>query len=66
MITADFAIRDEGTIVLFLALTDAAKEWWEENCQGGMNARGIAHADHRCAQPIVEGIADAGFEIERI
>jgi len=66
MITADFAIRDEGTIVLFLALTQPAKDWWEENCQGGMSACGHAHADHRCAQPIVDGIVDAGFEIEVI
>ena len=29
----EFDIRNEGSLVLFTPLDDAAKEWWEENVE---------------------------------
>lgn len=63
MSSIDFSVRDEGTIVLFLAESNAAKEWWDENVQDGMSYAGHSVVDHRMAGPILDGLFAEGFEV---
>jgi len=52
-----FNIINEGTIVLFEPLTDAARTWWSSNVDPECMTFGKAYAvEHRYAQDIVEGI----------
>jgi len=64
---ADIRIQNEGTIFLFIPLSDSAKAWWEESCQeGSCDNRFVKYVDHRYAHDIIDGLVEAGFEIEGI
>ena len=64
---ADFKIEDQGTIVLFTELTEAAAEWVEANVELEdwqlIGDRSFA-ADHRPAQQLIDGIREARFVVE--
>ncbi len=61
----DFLIEDQGSIVLFQPMSDAAKEWFSENVQSeGWQWMGPRLAvDHRPAQHLLEGIEAEGFTV---
>jgi len=63
---ADIRIQNEGTIFLFIPLSDDAKAWWETHVEEGMTYCGAHVADHRPAAAIIDGLVEAGFEIEGI
>jgi hypothetical protein len=59
----DFKVRDEGTIVLFQAVTADARAWWADNVEDGMTFGGACVVEHRYADAIISGIVDAGFVV---
>jgi hypothetical protein len=63
---ADFRINDQGTIVLFTPISDAAREWVDENvASDSWQWFGPQLCvDHRMAGDLLDGIVAAGFEIE--
>ena len=55
-----FKIINEGSIVLFEPLTDAARDWWAGNVDPDAITMGQAYVvEHRYAGDIVEGIKAA-------
>ena len=61
----DFLIADHGSIVWLAPVTDAARQWLEDNAtyepwqwQGG-----ALSIDHRAAQDLIAAIKAAGFDI---
>lgn len=65
--TTDFTVTDEGTIVLLVAETDAAKAWGAENLPASterMRWGNAAVIEHRYAQDIIEGIQNDGLTVE--
>lgn len=60
---ADVTIINEGTIFLFDVESDEAQEWWAEHVQEGMTYCGKHVVEHRCAASIIDGLAEAGFEL---
>jgi hypothetical protein len=65
MTTLNFSIRDEGSLVLFTPLDEAATEWWNENVEAGHIFGSSFVVESRYAQDIYNGICDAGSEITR-
>jgi hypothetical protein len=63
---ADVNIQNEGTIFLFDCLSDEAVEWWDEHVEEGMTYCGWRVVEHRMAPAIIDGLVEAGFEIEGI
>lgn len=63
---ADFAIHNEGSVFLFVPLTEAAIEFTEETIQPEpWQYFGPAFAvDHRYAYDLAERLQDDGFEID--
>ena len=60
----DFAIRDEGSIKLVVPLTDAAREWLEQNVQEDALYFGTGLAvEHRFLDPLVDGLKRDGFRV---
>ena len=55
----EFDIRNEGSLVLFTPLDDAAKEWWEENVESAQTFGPAYVVEHRYASGIIEGISAA-------
>jgi len=62
----DVRIQNEGTILLFEPVSDEAIEWWETHVEEGMTYCGMHVVDHRPAAAIIDGLTDAGFELEGI
>jgi hypothetical protein len=64
--TPDVLVRDEGTVWVFNPLTAAAKEWFDENVQSEpYQWLGTSLVvDHGLALGLVQGILDAGLEID--
>ena len=59
---ADFVIHNEGTILLFRPLTDAAREWLKANVQEDAQWFGGALVvEHRYAGDLAVGLIKAGF-----
>ena len=55
-----FKIMNEGSIVLFEPLTDAARGWWTDNVDPEAQTMGQAYVvEHRYAPDIIEGIKTA-------
>tara|TARA_Y100001951_G_scaffold58355_1_gene46369 strand:- start:92 stop:250 length:159 start_codon:yes stop_codon:yes gene_type:complete len=51
---------NEGSIVLFEPLTDAARGWWTDNVDPEAQTMGQAYVvEHRYAPDIIEGIKTA-------
>jgi len=63
---ADIIIRNEGTLFLFTPISDEATEWWDEHVQEGMTFSRSYVVEHRFAPAIIDGLVEAGFEIEGI
>lgn len=61
----DFTINDQGSVVMFTPLTDAATAWVDENVAlEGWQWLGNSFAvDHRIAQALVDGIEAEGFTV---
>ncbi len=58
----DFKIQNEGSILLFRPLTDAACEWLKENVQEGAQWFGDALVvEHRYAGDLAVGMVNAGL-----
>jgi len=62
----DVHVYNQGTVIGFMPMSEAANEWFADNVQaenwqwlGGMLA-----VDHRYASDLIEGIKEAGLEIE--
>ena len=62
----DIRIQNEGSIFLFEPVSDEAIEWWESHVEEGMTYCGKHVVDHRPAGHIIEGLIEAGFNIEGI
>jgi hypothetical protein len=59
---ADFVIQNDGTILLFRPLTDAAREWLEANVQEDAQWFGGALVvEHRYAGALAVALIEAGF-----
>jgi len=55
-----FKIINEGSIILFEPLTDAARTWWSSNVNPDAMTMGQAYVvEHRYAPDIIEGIKAA-------
>ena len=53
----NFDINDQGTLVLFTPLDDAATQWWNENVGAGQTFGNSFVVEHRYAQDIYNGIS---------
>ena len=68
METKDIGVRDEGSIVVFYAYSDAGRAWMDENIQ----AESYMHmgpglcADRRPACSIIEGMRGDGLVVGEI
>ena len=62
---SDFQIADHGTIISIRPLSEAARQWVEENvvAEPWQWLNGALCAEPRFARDLVEEIAAAGFEI---
>jgi hypothetical protein len=63
--TPDVLIENEGTIVMFQPVTDAARDWFSVNVQTeGWQWFGTRLAvDHRMAGSLIEGLLSEGFNL---
>ena len=61
----DFSVTDCGAIVIVTPLSPEAREWGDENVNvPDWSWYGLGFGvDHRMAGDLIEGIADAGFEV---
>lgn len=63
--TPDVWVRNEGTVVQFLPLSDAAREWIDQNVQSEdwqWMGRSLV-VDHRYAGNLIEGMQGAGLVV---
>ena len=63
----DFQISDHGTVITIRPLSEAARQWLDENvvAEPWQWLDGALCAEHRFARDLVDEIAAAGFEISR-
>lgn len=63
--TTDVIVTNHGSIFSFQPLTQAAKDWFEENVQIEDYQRlgGSICVEHRYARDLAQGIIDAGLEV---
>ncbi len=61
----DFLIADHGSIILITPVSEAARQWLDENVvsEPWQWLDGALCAEHRFAGDLVDEIAAAGFEI---
>lgn len=59
----DIEITDHGTIATFALLTEAAVDWWAENVES-VDWCDSTLVGHRCVNPILFGLAEAGLTFE--
>lgn len=61
----DIEIIDDGSIMLFLPLTDVAKEWIKDNVnpESQWFGRGLA-VERRHAHDLIRGMQEAGLTVE--
>lgn len=60
----DFILQDHGSISLLTPITEAAREWVAEHLPEDAPIFGLSFAiEHRCVEPILHGIADAGLTV---
>ena len=62
----DITIINEGSLVGFQLNTLAARQWFEENvgAEGWQWMGTTLWVDHRYANAIADGVAEAGLELE--
>ena len=63
----DFCIADHGSVFLIRPVSEAARQWLDENivAEPWQWFAGSLAVDHRFARDIVAQITDAGFETSR-
>jgi hypothetical protein len=64
--THDVLINDQGSIVLLQPLTAEAIDWFDEHLaaiEPWQRLGDSVAVDHRCAQDIVDGLAQDGFAV---
>ncbi len=62
---ADVTVQNEGTIFLFIANTEAAREWIRENVQDDATYfAGSLVVEHRYAAELERGMADDGLTLD--
>jgi hypothetical protein len=61
---SDFLIADHGSIVTIAPISDAAKEWLDENVvsEPWQWLGGALCVGHRCAGDLIDAIEIAGFD----
>jgi hypothetical protein len=62
--TVDVTVTNHGTIFTFALHTEAAREWWTEHVEDGMEFAGNKVVEHRFAQDIAEGMQEGGLVVE--
>ena len=64
---SDFQIADQGSILLFRPLTEAARQWLDENvvAEPWQWVQGALCVEARFALDLIIEIEEAGFEITR-
>ena len=66
--STDFAVNNQGSIFLLMALSDNAKAWVEANLPEDRQTFGLntTVVEHRYILSIIEGIQAEGMSIENI
>jgi hypothetical protein len=62
---ADIRVINDGTLIGFRMLTEAARNWVDDNVQSeGWQWLGTTlYVDHRMAGGLIDGMIDAGFAL---
>jgi hypothetical protein len=60
----DFLIADHGSIITIAPVSEAARDWIDENVtsEPWQSQGGALCVDHRYAGNLIKGIADEGFD----
>lgn len=61
--SAEVLLRDEGTIILFIPMTEEALSWLEENTVDGPWFSGALAVERRYAPDLAAGMEGAGFSL---
>ncbi len=63
----DFTIADHGSVFLIRPVSEAARQWLDENAvaEPWQWLGGALAVDHRFARNIIAELTDAGFKISR-
>lgn len=61
----DFKIIDQGSLVGFMPLNEAAERWWEENVASeDFQWMGpVCYCEHRSASALIGALRENGFEL---
>lgn len=61
----DIEIINQGSLIGFNLISDAAREWFADNveAEGYQWMGNVLYVDHRFADAIIEGVRDAGLTI---
>lgn len=64
---SDFHIADHGSIITIRPVSEAARQWLDENvvAEPWQWLGGALCVDPRCARDLIDEITAAGFEISR-
>lgn len=63
--TVDVMVRNEGSLVLFFPITEAARTWIDENVQEDAQWFGTALVvEHRYAGDLAQGMVNDGINVE--
>lgn len=62
----DVRMENHGTVVMLRPLTDAGRDWIEENvhAEGWQWFGGALACEPRMVEPVLQGMADAGLTVE--
>jgi hypothetical protein len=62
----DVHVLDQGSMVIFVPLSEAAQNWFKENVssESWQWVNGGLCVDHRYARDLIEGLVSAGMELE--
>jgi hypothetical protein len=63
----DFLIADHGSIITIAPVSEAARQWLDENVasEPWQWLGGALSVEHRCASDLMDAIEAAGFDISR-
>jgi hypothetical protein len=63
----DFLIADHGSIFTIAPVSEAARQWLDENVasEPWQWLGDALCVDHRCARDLIDQIADDGFDVSR-
>jgi len=60
---ADVVVRDHGSVTIFMLYSGEARDWWAENVAEGQQFGGGYVVEPRYADPIMQGMQDAGLTV---